>query len=56
SIIGTVFRARIAEETKVGDIPAVVPEITGSAYVTGIHQFVVDPDDPLKEGFLLGMG
>ena len=56
SIIGTVFRARIVKETKVGDIPAVVPEITGSAYVTGIHQFVVDPDDPLKEGFLLGMG
>ncbi|MEE8195405.1 MAG: proline racemase family protein, partial [Candidatus Bipolaricaulota bacterium] len=56
SIIGTVFQARIVKETKVGDIPAVVPEITGSAYITGIHQFVVDPDDPLKEGFLLGMG
>lgn len=56
SIIGTVFRARIAEEARVGNIPAVVPEITGSAYVTGIHQFVVDPDDPLKQGFLLGKG
>ncbi len=56
SILGTLFEAQIVEETKVGDVPAVVPEITGSAYVTGIHQFVVDPDDPLKEGFLLGMG
>jgi len=56
SIIGTIFQARIVEETKVGNLPAVVPEITGRAYVTGINQFVVDPDDPLKEGFLLGMG
>jgi len=54
-IIGTVFRARILEETKVGDLLAVVPEITGRAYVTGINQFVVDPEDPLKEGFLLSM-
>jgi len=56
SIIGTLFRARITEETRVGKLPAVIPEITGSAYVTGINQFVVDPADPLKEGFLLGRG
>jgi proline racemase len=56
SIIGTLFRARIVEETKVGKLPAVLPEITGSAYVTGINQFVVDPADPLKKGFLLGRG
>jgi len=54
SIIGTLFRARALEETDVAGYTAVVPEITGSAYVTGIHQFVVDPADPLKEGFLLG--
>jgi len=53
SIIGTIFRARIIAETEVAGFKAVVPEITGSAYVTGIHQFVVDPDDPLKYGFLL---
>lgn len=54
SIIGTIFRARIIAETEVAGFKAVVPEITGSAYITGIHQFVVDPDDPLKDGFLLG--
>ncbi len=56
SILGTLFKAQIVEETMVGDLLAVVPEVTGRAYVTGINQFVVDPEDPLKEGFLLGMG
>jgi len=56
SIIGTTFMARVVETTTVGDLPAVIPEITGRAYVTGLHQFVVDPDDPLKQGFLLGKG
>lgn len=54
SIIGTIFRSRIIGTTTVASCTAVIPQITGSAYVTGIHQFVVDPDDPLKEGFLLG--
>ncbi|RLE36111.1 proline racemase [Candidatus Acetothermia bacterium] len=56
SIIGTTFVARAVETTTVGNLPAVIPEITGRAYVTGLHQFVVDPDDPLKQGFLLGKG
>jgi len=56
SIIGTTFKARVVETTTVGNLPAVIPEITGRAYVTGLHQFVVDPDDPLKQGFLLGKG
>lgn len=55
SILGTMFRARVIAETTVGPYRAVIPEITGSAYVTGIHQFVVDPGDPLKDGFLLGL-
>lgn len=55
SLIGTIFRARVVDEARVGDISAVVPEVTGSAYVTGFHHFVVDPDDPLKEGYLLGV-
>jgi proline racemase len=54
SIIGTIFRARVTGETKIGDRTAVIPEITGSAHVTAISQFVLDPDDPLREGFLLG--
>lgn len=54
SIIGSQFTGRILAETKVGDYPAVLPEITGNAFITGFHNFVVDPSDPLKAGFLLG--
>ncbi len=54
SIIGTIFSSRVIGTTEVAGYTAVIPQITGSAYVTGIHQFVVDPDDPLKAGFLLG--
>lgn len=53
SIIGTVFEGKIVEVTKVGQFDAVIPEITGSAYVTGFNQFVVDSEDPLKQGFQL---
>ncbi len=53
SIIGTLFRRQIVGETKIGDFPAIVPEITGSAYITGINQFLVSQDDPLKDGFLV---
>lgn len=51
SILGTTFTGRIVDEFSVGSYPGIVPEITGSAYITGFHQFVVDPEDPLKEGF-----
>lgn len=54
SIIGTIFKCRILGETAVGSFNAVIPEITGSAYVTGMHTFVIDPKDPLQEGFKLG--
>jgi len=53
SIIGSLFRARVAGETRVGDLPAVIPEVTGSAWVMGINQWVIQPDDPLAKGFLL---
>lgn len=53
SLIGSIFKARILEETTVGPHPAVVPEVTGSARLMGIHQLFIDPDDPLKDGFLL---
>jgi len=33
--------------------PAVIPRVTGSAYITGFHQFVLDPEDPFPEGFQL---
>jgi proline racemase len=51
SVTDGVFRGRILAETSVGDRNAVVPEITGSAHITGFHQFVLDPRDRLKEGF-----
>jgi proline racemase/trans-L-3-hydroxyproline dehydratase len=54
SILGSLFYGRLIEETKVGEHAAVVPTIRGSAYITGIHQFVLDPRDPFPAGFLLG--
>lgn len=52
-ILGTMFEGRLVAETRVGELVAVVPEIRGSAQVTGVHQFVIDPRDPFPRGFLL---
>ena len=54
SIIGSLFYCKVLETAEVAGIPAVVPEIKGSAYVTGMHTFVIDPDDPFPHGFQLG--
>jgi len=54
SFIGSKFKGVIKETTKVGDYDAVVPMITGSAYVTGEATYVIDSDDPLKYGFIVG--
>ncbi len=53
SVFGTQFTGKIVEQTRLGDIPAIVPEITGSAFITGFHQFVVDDTDPHKYGFTI---
>jgi proline racemase len=53
SIVGTEFRARVVGDAEVAGIPAVVTEVLGSAFRTGEHSFVLDPEDPLHEGFLL---
>lgn len=53
SIIGTHFTGRILEETTVGEFPAVVPEVAGQGYIVGFGQWVVDPKDPVREGFFL---
>ena len=53
SAIGSTFDGRIVAETTVGDRPAIVPAIRGSAWITGITQVFVDPDDPYPEGYLL---
>ncbi|MFV0362292.1 MAG: proline racemase family protein [Suipraeoptans sp.] len=54
SFIGSRFKGVIVEETKVGDFKAVIPQITGSAYVTGTGTYIIDGDDPLKYGFVVG--
>jgi len=53
SLAGTRFTGRLVATATVGPYPAVVPEVTGSAAITGFHTFVLDPDDPLGDGFLL---
>ncbi len=53
SILGTLFRGRLIGETTVGEYPAFIPQITGSAWITGFNQFVIDETDPVKYGFTL---
>ncbi len=53
SITGTMFKGKVIEETMVEDYDAIIPEITGSAFITGFNHFVIDSDDPLKYGFAL---
>jgi proline racemase len=50
-ITGSVFGGRMLSKLKVGEFDAWVPEISGTAYLTGFHQFVIDPDDPQAHGF-----
>ena len=52
-IVGTEFRARVVGDADVAGRPAMITEVEGSAYRTGAHEFSLDPDDPLGEGFLL---
>ena len=51
SIIDTVMEGRIIEKTKVGEYDALVTEVSGTAYIMGFNQLVLDPKDPLNEGF-----
>jgi len=53
SIIGSTFAGRIIETTNVGGVPAIVPEISGRAWITGIHQHMLDPTDPWPQGYRL---
>jgi proline racemase len=53
SIVGTTFKGRVVERVEVGEKPAIIPEIEGSAWITGEHTFLIDGDDPLKAGFRL---
>ncbi|MEO5633510.1 proline racemase family protein [Gaiella sp.] len=53
SIVGSSFTGRVVDEVAVAGRPAVITEVSGTAYRTGESTFVLDPDDPLGEGFLL---
>jgi proline racemase len=53
-VLGTVFTGCLLEEAQVGPYRAVVPEISGGAWITGFAQYVVDPGDPFPEGFTVG--
>ena len=53
SILGGRFDCRYLDDTEVEGIPAVIPEVTGRAWVTGIHTFLLDPEDIFQEGYQL---
>jgi trans-L-3-hydroxyproline dehydratase len=53
SIIGSRFTGRVVETTAFGPHPAVIPEVVGTAHITGRHEFLIDPQDPLRDGFIL---
>jgi len=53
-ILGTVFTGRLLEETRVGHYSAVVPTLSGQAWITGMASYVLDPSDPFPEGFTVG--
>lgn len=53
SIVGSRFSGRVVEQTRLGDVDAVIPEIEGSARIVGRSEFWIDPDDELGRGFLV---
>ena len=54
SITGSLFKGEIVEEVELNGYKAVIPQITGSAYITGMNTWILDENDPLEYGFLLG--
>jgi proline racemase len=55
SITGSLFRGEIMQEIEFAGGKAVIPQITGSAWITGLNEWIIDDNDPLKYGFLLGL-
>jgi len=53
SLIDSTFTGTINRETRVADRPAIIPQVTGRGWITGIHQHLLDPDDPWPEGYRL---
>jgi trans-L-3-hydroxyproline dehydratase len=53
SIIGSKFKGRVVSRTRFGSYEAIIPEVEGTAHITGRHEFFIDPLDPLRKGFIL---
>jgi proline racemase len=53
-ILGTTFTGRLLEKAQVGPYGAVVPSLSGQAWITGFAQYVIDPEDPFPDGFTVG--
>lgn len=53
SITNSVFTGSVISEENYGPFTAVIPQVEGTAYITGVHTFLIDPNDPMKNGFIL---
>ncbi|KIA97068.1 MULTISPECIES: proline racemase family protein [unclassified Flavobacterium] len=53
SITGSTFKGSLVEEKDFGPFQAVIPQVQGTAFVTGVNTFIIDPKDPMKNGFIL---
>lgn len=53
-ILGTTFTGRLIAETRMGKYSALIPTISGRAWITGYSEYVVNTDDPFPEGFTVG--
>ncbi|MGI9552483.1 MAG: proline racemase family protein, partial [Aurantibacter sp.] len=53
SITGSVFKGSVVSEEIYGPFEAVIPQVQGTAHITGMHTFCIDPNDPIKKGFIL---
>ncbi|MEW7279862.1 proline racemase family protein [Aquimarina sp. 2201CG1-2-11] len=53
SITNSIFKGSVVSEEDYGPFKAVIPQVEGTAHITGKHTFVIDPDDPMKDGFIL---
>jgi proline racemase len=51
--LGTTFDVKVVGEVNYGNFGAVIPQVTGNAYITGEHTFLIDAEDELKYGFIL---
>lgn len=53
SITGSVFKGSVISEENYGPFTAIIPQVEGTAHITGMNTFVIDPNDPMKNGFIL---